>query len=76
MRECVKDSLEAIGEDPSVYGLHSFRAGAATASANAPGVSSHLWARHGGWAPESGAKDGYVELDEDVALRVPRVLAV
>ena len=30
MSECVKSGLLAIGEDPSSYGLHSFRSGGAT----------------------------------------------
>lgn len=42
-----------------MYGLHSFRAGGATAAANAL-VKDRLFKRHGRWRSET-AKDGYIE---------------
>ena len=58
-REIFKDALVTIGVDPKPFGLHSLRAGGATAAANA-GVGDRLFKRHGRWRSES-AKDGYVE---------------
>lgn len=45
--------------DISKFGLHSFRAGGASAAAN-NGIPDRLFKRHGRWRSES-AKDGYVE---------------
>ncbi|XP_045206149.2 integrase/recombinase xerD homolog [Mercenaria mercenaria] len=58
-REIFKDMLTAIGIDASRYGLHSFRSGAATVSANL-NTTDRLWKRHGRWKNVS-AKDGYVK---------------
>ena len=54
------DKLKSLGYDPNRYGLHSFRAGGATAAANAPGLNDRLFKRHGRWKSES-AKDSYVK---------------
>ena len=59
MRELLLEKLEKIGLDPKQYGLHSLRAGGATAAANA-GVPDRLFKRHGRWRSEN-AKDGYVK---------------
>ena len=59
MRELLLEKLEAIGLNPKLYGLHSLRAGGATAAANA-GVPDRLFKRHGRWRSEN-AKDGYVK---------------
>ena len=59
MRELLLEKLEAIGLNPKLYGLHSLRAGGATAVANA-GVPDRLFKRHGRWCSEN-AKDGYVK---------------
>ena len=48
-----------LGFDPKLSGLHSLRAGRATAAANA-GVPDRLFKRHGRWKSES-AKDGYIK---------------
>ena len=59
MRELLLEKLEKIGLNPKQYGLHSLRAGGATAAANA-GVPDRLFKRHGCWRSEN-AKDGYVK---------------
>ena len=58
-RECFKEKLESLGFPAGSYGLHSLRAGGATAAANG-GIPDRLFKRHGCWKSDS-AKDGYVE---------------
>ena len=55
----VREALRRLGEKPDDYGLRSFRAGEASAAANA-GVEDHLFKRHGQWKSEN-AKDGYIK---------------
>ena len=59
LRELFRKKLRELNYDPDKFGLHSLRAGGATAAAN-NGVSDHLFKRHGRWRSDS-AKDGYVE---------------
>ena len=59
MRELLLEKLVEVGLDPKNFGLHSLRAGGATAAANA-GVPDRLFKRHGRWRSEN-AKDGYVK---------------
>ena len=66
MRELFLGKLSELGLDPKQFGLHSLRAGGATAAARA-GVPDRLFKRHGRWKSES-AKDGYVE--DSVAARM------
>ncbi len=54
-----KTALSSVGLDPKRFGLHSLRAGGATAAAHI-GVPDRLFKRHGRWRSET-AKDGYVE---------------
>ena len=42
MRELLREKLTVLGYDNNLFGLHSFRAGGATAAANA-GVSDRLF---------------------------------
>ena len=60
MRELVLSKIQALGFDPKNFGLHSFRAGGATAAANNPCISERHFKRHGRWKSET-AKDGYVK---------------
>lgn len=53
-RELLLDTL-GLGLDKSKFGLHSIRAGGATAAANA-GINDRLFKKHG----SDTAKDGYV----------------
>ena len=46
--------------DSKTFGLHSLRAGGASAAANA-GVPNWMFKRHGRWHSENG-KDGYVKM--------------
>lgn len=66
LKELVKEKLSLLGYDNRLYGLHSFRAGGATAAANAS-VKDRLFKRHGRWRSET-AKDGYIE--DSVAERL------
>eukprot|EP00057_Strongylocentrotus_purpuratus_P014686 XP_011669160.1 PREDICTED: uncharacterized protein LOC105440556 [Strongylocentrotus purpuratus] len=58
-RDLFKAALSSIGLDSSYFGLHSLRAGGASAAA-AIGISDRLFKKHGRWKSDS-AKDGYVE---------------
>ena len=75
MREIVRDKLRNLGYDHKLFGLHSFRAGGATAAANAPGISERHFKRHGRWKSDS-AKDGYVEDSESSRLMVSKSLGI
>lgn len=72
MREVFLAKLDQLGYDRSQFGLHSLRAGGATAAASA-GVPDRLFKRHGRWKSET-AKDGYVKDSEGARLAVSRGL--
>ena len=55
----VREALSKLGEQPDDYGLHSFRAGGASAAANA-GVEDQLFKRHRRWKSKT-TKDGYIK---------------
>ena len=74
MREILLNELASIGLDKSKFGLHSLRAGGATAAAN-NGVKDRLFKRHGRWKSEK-AKDGYVEDDVKALLSVTKSLGI
>ena len=74
LRDLFKRKLEALGEKSGDYGLHSLRAGGATAAANL-GVADRLFKRHGRWRSEN-AKDGYVEDTTEQRLGVSRNLGL
>jgi len=76
MSELVKLALKGLGVNGSLYGLHSFRSGAATEVGKDTSIDSRLHDRHGGWAPNSAAKDGYIEESAENLLRVPLHLSV
>ena len=58
LRELLLAKIRQLGWDPAVFGMHSLRAGGATAAANA-GIPDRLFKRHGRWKSET-AKDGYI----------------
>ncbi|XP_072028609.1 integrase/recombinase xerD homolog [Amphiura filiformis] len=58
-REILKEALGEIGLDASKFGVHSLRAGGASAAA-AFGVPDRLFKRHGRWKSDS-SKDRYVK---------------
>ena len=72
MRELFLAKLSQLGYDRTQFGLHSLRAGGATAAASA-GVPDRLFKRHGRWRSET-AKDGYVKDPEEVRLSVSKGL--
>ena len=72
MRELLLAKLAQLGYDPKLFGLHSLRAGEATAAANA-GVADRLFKRHGRWRSET-AKDGYVKDSVASLLSVSKAL--
>ena len=74
LRELFKRKLAELGYPAVEFGLHSLRAGGATAAANA-GVPDHLFKRHGRWRSED-AKDGYVEDSVDKRLSVSRSIGL
>ena len=74
LRECFKEKLKALGFPAEQYGLHSLRAGGATAAAN-NGVPDRLFKRHGRWKSES-AKDGYIENSLEARLFVSESLGL
>lgn len=74
VRETVLEKFEAIGLDKRQYGLHSLRAGGATAAANA-GVPDRMFKRHGRWRSEN-AKDGYVEDSLTSRLQVSKAIGL
>lgn len=75
MREIVLEKIHKLGYNEKEFGLHSFRAGGATAAANAPGLSERNFKRHGRWLSE-GAKDGYVKDSERSRLKVSESLGM
>ena len=74
LSELFKLKLEQLGYRAADYGLHSLRAGGATAAASA-GVSDRLFKRHGRWKSET-AKDGYVDDPMESRLSVSKNLGL
>ena len=69
-RELVNSTLSGIGLDSTLYGVHSLRAGGATAAACA-GIPDRAFKRHGWWRSER-AKDGYIKDTMDCCLAVTK----
>ena len=65
-RKLFKKKLTELGYPAVDFGLHSLKAGGATAAANAA-VSDHLFKRHRRWRLDN-AKDGYIEDSADKCL--------
>ena len=74
LRELFKKKMRDLGYPADSLGIHSLRAGGATAAANA-GVSVRLFKRHGRWRSEN-AKDGYVEDTLEKRLSVSRQIGL
>ena len=74
VRELVLDKLKELGLDPKQFGLHSLRAGGASAAANA-GVPDRWFKRHGRWISEN-AKDGYIKDKLEDRLSVTKSLGL
>ena len=74
LRELVLDKLESIGLDKRKFGVHSLRAGGATAAANA-GVPDRRFKHHSRWKSET-AKEGYVKDDLAERLTVTKSIGI
>ena len=74
LRELLLEKISMLGMGPRQFGMHSLRAGGATAAANA-GVPDRLFKRHGRWRSES-AKDCYVKDSVDSRLSVSKSLGI
>ena len=74
LRKLLLEKVAQLGFDPALFGMHSLRAGGATAAANA-GVEDRLFKRHGHWKSES-AKDGYVKDSLERHLKVSKGLGI
>ena len=74
LSELFKQKLSQLGYRAADFGLHSLRAGGATAAANA-GVPDRLFKRHGRWKSDS-AKDGYVDDAVESRLSVSKSLGL
>lgn len=70
LRDLFKAKVKQLGYPAEQFGLHSLRAGGASAAANAD-VPDRLFKRHGRWKSEN-AKDGYVEDSLEKRLSVTR----
>ena len=73
-RENVIEGLENIGPETKLFGLHSLRAGGATAAANL-GVNDRLFKKHGRWKSEK-VKDGYIHESIEAKLIVTKNLGL
>ena len=74
LRDLFRKKLADLGFPPDEFGLHSLRAGGATAAANAK-VPNRMFKRHGRWKSET-AKDGYVKDDVKSRLEVSKSLGL
>ena len=74
LRELLLCKISQLGFDPKLFGMHSLRAGGATAAANA-GVPDRMFKRHGRWKSES-AKDGYIKDSMEKRLTVSKQLGI
>ena len=74
LRELLLSRLQELGYPADQFGVHSLRAGGATAAAGS-GVPDRLFKRHGRWKSDT-AKDGYVEDPMEGRLRVTQDLGI
>ena len=74
LRELLLSKISQLGYDPTLFSMHSLRAGGATAAANA-GVEDRLFKHHGRWKSET-AKDGYVKDSVERRLEVSKQLGI
>ena len=74
VREFFRKKLVDLGHSPDGFGLHSLRAGGASAAAQA-GIPDRPIKQHGRWSSES-AKDGYVEDSKENCLSVSKNIGI
>ena len=74
LREQFKAKMKYLGYQADKFGIHSLRAGGASAAANAD-VPDRLFKRHGRWRSEN-AKDGYIEDSLEKRLSITKHLGL
>ena len=70
--ELIKRELQKEGLEPGLYGIHSLRAGGASAAA-ARGVPDRLFQRQGGWRSEK-SRNNYVQESLESLLTVSKTI--
>ena len=73
-REIVLSAFESVGLNKKSFGLHSLRAGGASAAANT-NIDDRSFKRHVSWKFEK-AKDGYVEDNVESLLSISKSLGI
>ena len=71
-KELIKQELLKEGLEPSLYGIHSLRAGGASAAA-ALGIPDRLFQRQGGWRSEK-SRNNYIQESLESLLTVTRTI--
>ena len=74
VREFFRKKLVDLGHSSEGFGLHSLRAGGASAAAQA-GIPDRLFKQHGRWSSET-AKDGYIEDSKENHLSVSKNIGI
>ena len=74
LRDLFRAKVKQLGYPAEKFGLHSLRAGGATAAANAD-VPDRLFKRHGRWKSEN-AKDGYIDDSVEKRLSVTKQIGL
>ena len=74
VRELSKKKLTDLGHSSDGFGLHSLKAGGASAAAQA-GIPDRLFKQHGRWSTET-AKDGFVEDSKENRLSVSKNIGI
>ena len=70
--ELVKQELLREGLEPSLYGIHSLRAGGASAAA-ARGIPDRLFQRQGGWRSVK-SRNNYIQESLESQLTVTKTI--
>lgn len=71
-QELIKQELQKEGLNPSLYGIHSLRAGGASAAA-ALGIPDRLVQRQGGWRSEQ-SRNNYIQESLESLLTVTKTI--
>ena len=74
IKEVFKNYITDITANPEKYGLHSLRAGGASAAAN-NGVTDRLVSKQGRWSSEK-ARNGYIKDSVSTRLSVSKMLGL
>ena len=74
VRELFKNSLQELGLNSTLFGMHSLRSGGVSAAANS-GINERLIKAHGRWASDR-SKDGYIKDNTQSQLSVSLNLGI